>query len=594
MPENYQPFVVLFILFITFLCIYMEWLKPAVSFLLAVLIFTITDILGSKDVLAGFSNESIIVIILLIIITAGLRKNFRMEALFDAVFKRAKTYRNFLFRMMTQVALLSAFINNTPVVALMTPYVFDYGRKNNIAPSKLLIPLSFAAILGGMITLIGTSTTLVLNGFLMEADITELLLTDLLIIGSLVTLTGILFIVFLGHRLLPNYMDSIQDFSKNQREYLIETRLMDKSPLINKTVVEGGLRNLQGVYLVEIQRKNRIISPVYPGEMIQEKDILFFAGDTKDIMDLVSTGKGLVLPENANDYHQDKMDVIEAVISNNSSIIGKSVKESGFRNRYDSAIVAIHRNGERISGKIGDIVLKPSDVLLLYAGNDFYNRVEIYRDLFVINKVRQIAEPGRKKYYALALIVAFAAVLFITKGLSLFPSLLIIFTIMIGFGLISVQDIRRELDFSLIGILVMSLAIGQAMIQSGAGMMIAEWMISIFQPIGKTAILLGLILVTTLLTSLISNVGAISIAFPIALGISESLNMNGMPYFLGITYAASAAFITPFGYQTNLLIYGPGGYNLRDFVRIGVPVAAVYLTIAFFSILLLYREVFLG
>jgi di/tricarboxylate transporter len=309
---------------------------------------------------------------------------------------------------------------------------------------------------------------------------------------------------------------------------------------------------------------------------------------------LSSTGKGLVLPENANDYHQDKMDVIEAVISNNSSIIGKSVKESGFRNRYDSAIVAIHRNGERISGKIGDIVLKPSDVLLLYAGNDFYNRVEIYRDLFVINKVRQIAEPGRKKYYALALIVAFAAVLFITKGLSLFPSLLIIFTIMIGFGLISVQDIRRELDFSLIGILVMSLAIGQAMIQSGAGMMIAEWMISIFQPIGKTAILLGLILVTTLLTSLISNVGAISIAFPIALGISESLNMNGMPYFLGITYAASAAFITPFGYQTNLLIYGPGGYNLRDFVRIGVPVAAVYLTIAFFSILLLYREVFLG
>jgi Na+/H+ antiporter NhaD/arsenite permease-like protein len=148
MPENYQPFVVLFILFITFLCIYMEWLKPAVSFLLAVLIFTITDILGSKDVLAGFSNESIIVIILLIIITAGLRKNFRMEALFDAVFKRSKTYRSFLFRMMTQVALLSAFINNTPVVALMTPYVFDYGRKNNIAPSKLLIPLSFAAIMG--------------------------------------------------------------------------------------------------------------------------------------------------------------------------------------------------------------------------------------------------------------------------------------------------------------------------------------------------------------------------------------------------------------------------------------------------------------
>jgi di/tricarboxylate transporter len=207
--------------------------------------------------------------------------------------------------------------------------------------------------------------------------------------------------------------------------------------------------------------------------------------------------------------------------------------------------------------------------------------------------VRQIAEPGRKKYYALALILIGAVVLFITKGLSLFPSLLIIFTIMIGFGLISLQDIRRELDFSLIGILVMSLAIGQAMIQSGAGTMIAEGMIDLLQPIGKTAVLLGLILVTTLLTSIISNVGAVSIAFPIALGISESLNMNGMPYFLGITYAASAAFITPFGYQTNLLVYGPGGYNLKDFIRIGIPVAVIYLAVAFFSVLLLYDEVFL-
>ncbi len=591
MPESFQPLFVLIILFIAFTSIYMEWLKPAVSFLLAVLVFTITGILGTQEVLAGFSNPSIIVIILLIIITAGLRKNFRMELLFDAVFKKSKTYRNFLFRLMSQVALLSAFINNTPVVALMTPYVFDYGRKNNIAPSKLLIPLSFATIMGGMITLIGTSTTLVLNGFIMEASAPELQFDDLLIIGILVTITGITFIAFIGHKLLPNHRDSIQDFSKNQREYLIETRLMDNSPLINKTIMEGGLRNLQGVYLVEIQRNEKIISPVYPNEIIEKDDILFFAGDTNNVMDIINTGKGLALPENAKDYHQDKMEVIEAVVASYSSLIGKSVKKSGFRNRYDAAIVAIHRNGERISGKIGDIELEPSDVLLLYAGNDFINRVELYRDLYVINQVRQIAEPGRKKYYALALIAAGALVLFITKGLSLFPSLLIIFTIMVGFGLITIQEIRRELDFSMIGILVLSLAIGQAMILSGAGVLVAEGMIGIFEPIGSTALLIGLIIITTLLTSLIGNVGAVSISFPIALGISESLQMSGMPYFLGIAYAASAAFITPFSYQTNLLIYGPGGYNFKDFIRIGIPVTLIYLTVAFFAILFLYRDV---
>ncbi len=593
MPESFQPLFVLIILFITFTSIYMEWLKPAISFLLAVLIFTITGILGTQEVLAGFSNPSIIVIILLVIITAGLRKNFRMELLFDAVFKKSKTYRNFLIRMMTQVALLSAFINNTPVVALMTPYVFDYGRKNNIAPSKLLIPLSFATIMGGMITLIGTSTTLVLNGFIMEANVPELQFEDLLFIGILVSVTGIAFIAFIGHKLLPNYRDTIQDFSKNQREYLIETRLTSNSPLINKTVVAGGLRNLQGVYLVEIQRNEKIISPVYPNEIIEKDDILFFAGDTNNIMDIINTGKGLVLPENAKDYHQDKIEVIEAVVASYSSLIDKTVKESGFRNRYDAAIVAIHRNGERISGKIGDIELKPSDVLLLYAGNDFSNRVDLYRDLYVINQVRQLAEPGKKKYYALALIAMGALVLFVTKGLSLFPSLLIIFTIMVGFGLITIQEIRRELDFSMIGILVLSLAIGQAMILSGAGAMVAEWMISLFEPIGSTAILIGLIIITTLLTSLIGNVGAVSISFPIALGISEALQMSGMPYFLGIAYAASAAFITPFSYQTNLLIYGPGGYNLKDFIRVGIPVTFIYLTVAFFAIIFLYRDFFM-
>lgn len=593
MAIAFQPYFVLIILSITFTLIYLEVLRPSVSFLLAVLIFAITGILDTEHVLAGFSNSSIVVIILLIVITGGLRKNFRVEAIFDLVFKQAKTYRNFLIRMMGQVAILSAMINNTAVVALMTPYVYDYGRKNNIAPSKLLIPLSYATIMGGMLTLIGTSTTLVLNGFIIEAGLTELKFNDLLVIGSSVTITGITFIVFFGYKLLPDHTDTLQDFSKNKRSYLIETWLSEKSPLINKTVFDAGLRNLRGVYLVEIQRHGKMISPIPPHEVLRKNDILFFAGDTTNIMDLIDEQKGLILPEKASDYHQDKTEVIEAVVASFSSIIGKTVKESDFRNRYDAAIIAIHRNGEKISGKIGDIEIDPGDVLLLYTGKDFNNRVELYKDIYVINKVREIAEPGRKKYYAIGLIVVGSIVLLITKGLALFPSLLIIFTIMVGFGLISAQDIRRELDFNLIGILVFSLAIGQAMIVSGAGVLVAEWMINLLYPFGRTAILIGLILITNLLTSLIGNVGSVSITFPIALGIGQSLGIDATPYFLGIAYAASAAFITPFSYQTNLLVYGPGSYNLRDFVRIGVPVTLLYLSVAFFSLLLLYNKVFI-
>jgi di/tricarboxylate transporter len=593
MAEAFQPYFVLIILSLTFTLIYLEVLRPSVSFLLAVLIFTITGILDTEHVLAGFSNSSIAVIILLIVITAGLRKNYRVELIFDMVFKKAKTYRNFLVRMMAQVAILSALINNTAVVALMTPYVYNYGRKNNIAPSKLLIPLSYATIMGGMLTLIGTSTTLVLNGFIIEAGLHVLRFNDLIFIGSAVTITGIAFIVFFGFKLLPDHTDTLQNFSKNKRKYLIETWLDKNSPLINQSVIEAGLRNLQGVYLVEIQRHGKMISPITPHEIIQEDDVLFFAGDTTNIMDLINEQKGLILPEKASDYHQDKTEVIEAVVAGFSSIIGRTVKESNFRNRYDAAIIAIHRNGERISGKIGDIEIFPGDVLLLFTGKDFGNRVELYKDIYVINKVREIAEPGRKKYYAIGLILLGSIVLLITKGLALFPSLLIIFTIMVGFGLISVQDIRRELDFNLIGILVFSLAIGQAMILSGAGFMVAEWLIGLLSPFGRTAILIGLILITNLLTSLIGNVGAVSITFPIALGIGQSMGIDATPYFLGIAYAASAAFITPFSYQTNLLVYGPGGYNLKDFVRIGVPVTLIYLTVAFFALLVLYNKVFI-
>ena len=447
------------------------------SFLLAVLIFTITGILDTEHVLAGFSNSSIAVIILLIVITAAILKNYKIELIFDIVFKKAKTYRNFLIRMMAQVAILSALINNTAVVALMTPYVYNYGRKNNIAPSKLLIPLSYATIMGGMLTLIGTSTNLVLNGFITEAGLHELRFNDLIFIGSAVTITGIAFIVFFGFKLLPDHTDTLQNFSENKRKYLVETWLDKNSPLINQTVIEAGLRNLQGVYLVEIQRQGQMISPITPHEILQKDDVLFFAGDTSNIMDLINEQKGLILPEKASDYHQDKTEVIEAVVAGFSSIIGKTVKESNFRNRYDAAIIAIHRNGEKISGKIGDIEINPGDVLLLFTGKDFGNRVELYKDIYVINKVREIAEPGRKKYYAIGLILLGSIVLLITKGLALFPSLLIIFTIMVGFGLISVQDIRRELDFNLIVILVFSRAIGQAMILSGAGLLVAEWLI---------------------------------------------------------------------------------------------------------------------
>ena len=590
LAENFQPWFVIFVVFLIFLLIYREYLKASVSFLMAVLLFSITGILTPSEVLSGFSNESIASILMLILITTGLRKNFQIENLFDAVFKKAKTYRGFLLRMMSQVAILSSMINNTPVVALMTPYVVEWGKRNNIAPSRLLIPLSYATIMGGMITLIGTSTTLVLNGFLQDFDHPSLLFEDLFTIGISVTIGGILFILLIGYKLLPDHKDVLKTYAENKREYIVETRILDDSRLIGKSILDAGLRNLKGVYLVEIIRGTQLISPVGPKELLNRGDILFFAGNTNDIVELINSDLGLELPETAKSYDSDKAEIVEAVMNNFSSLINKTVRQSDFRNRYNAAIVAIHRNGKKVSGRIGDIVLQAGDLLLLYTGTDFRDRVGIYRDLFVVSKLRDIVKPGNKKYYALVLMAFCALMLLIFSKMTLFPALMIILGIMIAFNLITTQDVKRELDLNMIAILVFSLAIGQAIIKTDAGNMVSIALVNLLEPYGNVAILIGLLLITNLLASIIGNVGAVSISFPLAYSISNNLGIEGYPFFLTIAYAASAAFLTPISYQTNLIIYGPGGYKFKDFFKIGLPVNIVYLSIALAVIIFRYRE----
>ncbi|MEM8568356.1 MAG: SLC13 family permease, partial [Bacteroidota bacterium] len=338
-----------------FASIYMQWLKPTVAFLFASLAMVVLGIITPRQVLEGFSNQSIASVAIVILLTAGVRENFNIELFLDKVFGGLKSYRSFLLSMMAKVAILSSFVNNTPVVVLMTPYVFNWGRKNNISPSKLLIPLSYATILGGMITLIGTSTTLVLNGFLMESKLPPIDPIDLLITGLSVSIIGILFLVLFSSKLLPSRTDIMERFELNKREYLIEKRLSNNSKLIGKSVIEGGLRNLNGVYLVEIIRNEKLITPVAPDETIQKDDILIFAGNTDNIIDLTLTDIGIELPPKLAPSTSGKVNVVEAVVSANSSLLGKTVKESNFRERYNAAVIAIHRNGEKLSGKIGRI-----------------------------------------------------------------------------------------------------------------------------------------------------------------------------------------------------------------------------------------------
>jgi len=298
-------------------------------------------------------------------------------------------------------------------------------------------------------------------------------------------------------------------------------------------------------------------------------------------------------PELPSSKNKGKIDVGEAVISHGSSLIGKKVKETDFRNRYDAAIVAIHRNGEKLHGKIGEIRINAGDLLLLYAGANFKDRADLYRDIYVISKLQALYKPAKAKVYSLGAIGLLAILLLAVGYFSLFTSLLIIFAVMLGMGMITRQDIKRGLDLSMIGILVFSLALGQATIKSGAADLVASWILGALMPYGMMAILCGLLLLTIVLTSFITNIGAIAIAFPLAHSMAMSTGIDGSPFYLGIAFAASASFMTPIGYQTNLIIYGPGGYTFKDFFKIGIPTTIIYILTVFMGLILLYPAIFL-
>ena len=588
MGFHFDQIALLAVLAAIIVCLVKSWVRPSTTFMGGAVLLLFVGILEPAQLLAGLANKQIAIIVLLVLISAGLRKHFDIRRIFDKLFSVAKTTRAFLAMMMGTASIFSAFINNTPMVAIMTPYVYDWGKRKGVAPSKLLIPLSFATMLGGMITVVGTSTNLVMNGFLAENQEPLLNYTDFLYLGLLVTVIGILFILFIGIKLLPANEDKVELFKAHSREYVVEAKVGAESVLNGKTVKDASLRKLEGLFLADIIRGNRVISPVGPNEKLLADDKLIFAGDTDKVVDLLNENLGLLLPKPNGTFVDNKIRVIEAVIPANSSLSGEKVKGSDFRNRYDAAILAIHRNGERIRGKIGDVRLQTGDLLLLTIGDNFYERQQISRDLFAVSEVKQVENlhPMRTRVFLGILLAAVTLVIF--GVVELFIALMVIFGAMIGLKLFYAADLKRDLDFDLIAILVCALAIGNALISTGTAELITHGFLDLLRPMGMIGLLIGLFLLTALLTSFVTNAAAVSICFPIAYALSQELGVPGTPFYITIAFAASAAFMTPVGYQTNLMVYGPGGYTFKDYFKVGLPLTLLYAAVCISFIILRY------
>ncbi len=559
--------------------------RPTVIFAIAIIVMLITQTATLESVLSGFANSSILTIFLLIFITSALRKNFNILGFLDKMVGNIKSPRIFILAMSGWVAPLSAFVNNTPIVALLIPYIYNWSKKRGVSPSKFLMPITFVATLGGTITVIGTSTHLVLNGFLTTNGFLPLQFWDFAPIGVTLTLVGILFLVLFGINLLPENEDLLEDFEANTREYIVETMVTSESSWIDQTVEKAGLRKLEGLFLIEINRGGKVISPVAPTEYILEGDYLYFAGDTDLVVNLINKNTGLEFPKSKKFNLGENLEIVEVLIPATSDLAGKKVKNTNFRQRFNSAIVAIHRNGKRIGGKIGDITLAYGDMLLVSAGDGFYDSIQNQKDLYAVSKGRQLRNDNsyKKKIFILTSILSLIAVF-----LNLIPfmvSLLIILGLATGLGLYSFSDIKDDLNLDLLIILVCSLALGTALIDTGTAHWLTSGLVNTLSGESEAVLITGVFLTTVVITSFVTNVAAIAIMFPIVAALIESTGLPSKPIFLGLAYGASAAFLTPVSYQTNLMIYGPGGYTARDFFKVGFPLTIIYSLVSVLMIL---------
>jgi len=557
---------------------------PDVLALAALGLLLAAGVLTPQEALAGFSNEGLVTVAVLFVVAAGLRETGGMARIAQRLLGAPTTVRRAQARLMLPLAVMSGFMNNTPLVAMMLPVVDDWARKARMSASKLMIPLSYATILGGTCTLIGTSTNLVVDGLLVRAGYPGLGMFEISWIGVPVALVGLAYVLCVGDWLLPARQPpvSVQD---DARRYTVEMLVEAGSPLVGQTIEAAGLRRLPGMFLIEIERQGDILPAVGPEERLRAGDRLVFAGIVESVVDLQKI-RGLTPATNQVfklNEPRERRALIEAVVSNSCPLIGKTVREGEFRSVYDAVIIAVARNGELVRKRIGDIELRAGDTLLLEARPSFVKDQRNSRDFFLVSRLEQGVVPRhRKAWLAIAILFGMAAVV----TLDLMPvvtAAVVAAGLMIGTRCLDWTVARRAVDLQVILVIAATLGLGKALEVTGAAAAIAG---ALVQSAGghPWATLIVIYGVTMLFTELITNNAAAALVFPIALAAANALEVDLRPFAIAITMAASASFATPIGYQTNLMVLGPGGYRFSDYFRIGIPMSLLLWGIASFLI----------
>ena len=550
-------------------------INPAVLFLFAFLLCYLFDMVALDTALTSFTNIGLVTLVLLVLAATALEKTSLLGKLSQVIGNSSLPIT--MAKLGLSTALLSSFTNNTAVVASLIGVV----RRNQAhAPAKLLLPLNYAAILGGTLTLIGTSTNLIVNSFVENAGLPALGFFEFTPVAVVIVVAGILLLVLLVN-ILP---DRREESDEEALPYLLEAHVAKGSLLVGRSVVDNKLRALKQLYLVELERSGICICPVPPQLVLQADDVLRFSGAVESV-ELLHQFDGL-------DWfgkHQAKgQNLVEAVLAPSSSLVGNSLKASRFREQFDAAVMAIRRGHHPLKGGLGDIILQPGDVLLLTPGDSFSANPKLSSEFAAVSgldlNVRLDNHRGRWVLLGFAAVI----VLSVTGVLPLAKGLVLLLLGYFAIGAITLAELKRRFPLELVVIVGSALGLANLMMSTGLADSLAQGLLSVINGYGVFGAFVGVYLMTLLLTELVTNNAAAALAFPIAYAIALNYGVEPRPFIMAVVFGASASFISPYGYQTNLMVFNAGNYRFSDFVRLGLPLSVLYSVIVIFMVPIIF------
>ena len=522
-------------------------------------------LVDQKSLLNSYANPALITLVLLLTVSIVLERIPMIDGIAHRCLKGSPRFA--LLRLTGITAFLSAFLNNTAVVGtLINPLM----RQPHQPPSRLLLPLSYAAIVGGVTTLVGTSTNLVVNSFAVDAGLPPLGMFQLSWVGIPLAL-GCLLVMAFTYQLLPVHPATV---IQSEQHYFLEARVLSGSPLAGKTIEANRLRNLDGLFLLEIERYGQLISPVGPHEVLYEQDRLIFTGAMENVSALQRFAGLEIFGDRVDDLLQSNL--VEAVVLPGSELVHQTMRELDFRAMFDAGVVAIRRGNQRLSGQLGRIKLNAGDGLLLAVGPDFAQQRNLANHLLLVNST--ISEAKLSPRQSMFALLGFAAVVVLSTldVLPLFNGLLCLLGFFVMCGWLSFAEVKRRFPFELLLVIGSALVIAQVMEKSGVAALVVEGIQGGVAGQGVWWALVGVYLATLMMTELVTNNAAAALAFPIALAAARAFDVDPTPFVLVVCYGASAGFLIPFGYQTHLMVYSPGRYRMVDFIKFGLPVSVVY------------------